>query len=106
MESEKKFETRKASYANTGKKEAPKNALATLNIASLKNQIVHNVHKQEAANTIISNFKTSISKEYTFQKSHARSRDLQKQLSGMKSMASAMNLETIFKLDAFSDHQL
>mgnify|MGYP006907089115 CR=1 FL=1 len=49
------------------KKEAPKNALATL-----KDQIVHSVHKQEATNTIISNFKTSISKEYTFQKSHAK----------------------------------
>lgn len=99
--SDKKFETKKSSYIHMSKKAAPKNALATL-----KDQIVHNVHKQEVANTIISNFKTSISKEYTFQKSHVRSRDLKKHLSGVKTMAAAMNLETIFKLDAFSDNQL
>ena len=88
------------------KKEAsyPKNALATL-----KDQIVHNVHRQEDSNTIISNFKTSISKEYTFQKSHLKSRELKKQLAGVNSVATyytAMNLEGIFKLDAFSENQL
>jgi hypothetical protein len=82
------------------KKEAPKNALATL-----KDQIVHNVHRQER-NTIISNFKTSLSKEYTFQKSHAKSRELKRQLAGVNSFATAMNLEGIFKLDAFSENQL
>ena len=83
------------------KKEAPKNALATL-----KDQIVHSVHKQEATNTIISNFKTSISKEYTFQKSHAKSRELKRQLAGVTSVAASMNLESIFKLDSFSENQL
>ena len=94
------------------KKEAsyPKNALATL-----KDQIVHNVHRQEDSNTNkntskhISNFKTSISKEYTFQKSHLKSRELKKQLAGVNSVATyytAMNLEGIFKLDAFSENQL
>ena len=83
------------------KKEAPKNALATL-----KDQIVHSVHKTEQSNTIISNFKTSISKEYTFQKSNFKSRELKRQLAGVKSVATAMNLESIFKLDAFSENQL
>jgi hypothetical protein len=91
---------------NMSKQEAPKNALATL-----KDQIVHNVHRQEDSNTIkhISNFKTSISKEYTFQKSHLKSRELKRQLAGVNSVATyytAMNLEGIFKLDAFSENQL
>jgi len=86
---------------NMSKQEAPKNALATL-----KDQLVHNVHRQEDSNTIISNFKTSISKEYTFQKSHLKSRELKRQLAGVNSVATAMNLEGIFKLDAFSENQL
>ena len=62
---------------NMSKKEAPKNALATL-----KDQIGHNVACANNSNTIISNFKTSISKEYTFQKSHVKSRELKRQLAG------------------------